>query len=198
MPKVYKALLVSGAAAMAAIVLLTLYYAVLPVLSPYRSVEIPASCNAVAPAPGPDLSAAVRYAIPDAGNGILVARDARSAVVVMADYSRPPFSSAVFLVRTGSGRVVRRLRFDNDIVTAAIDGGVLYVFNDKRGYIIDASTGRFSNNLVETDNYRGVYTDGNRRYLQTSADISFLRLDGPPVSHLQLSFRGTAFGCYFG
>jgi hypothetical protein len=198
MPRFIKALLIVGAAAVAVAAISVSYYVVLPVLSPYSSVEIPPSCSDGAPAPGPVLPAARRYAVPNVGTGLLMTSDARSALVVVADYSRPPFSSAAFLIRKDTGRVVRQLRFENDIVAGAIDGGVLYLFNDKLGYMIDARTGRPSKNLIETDNYRGFYSAAGRRYRQTSLEISALRLDGPPVAHLRLSLHGLAFGCVLG
>jgi len=41
-------------------------------------------------------------------------------------------------------------------VVAAISDGVVYLFDDKIGYMIALRTGERVHRLIETDNYRGL------------------------------------------
>ena len=72
----------------------------------------------------------------------------------------------------------------------------MYLFDDKIGYLIDASTGERVHHLIETDNYRGLYVSGAARYLQMDAEIATL-FGRSLFSHQHLDFTGIASGCYF-
>jgi hypothetical protein len=72
----------------------------------------------------------------------------------------------------------------------------VYLFDDKIGYMVDASTGERVHRLIETDNYWGLYMTGADRYLQTDAEISTL-FGRSLFSYQHLDFAGIAFGCYF-
>ncbi len=48
--------------------------------------------------------------------------------------------------------------------------------------------------LIESDNYGGLYTSGGTRYLQMTAEISALGLDGSIFSYHTVAFAGIACG----
>jgi hypothetical protein len=64
------------------------------------------------------------------------------------------------------------LTFNDDVVTAALHGGDVYLFNDKISYLIDSSSGATVHSPFESDNYRGLLTSNGVRYLQTSLAIT--------------------------
>jgi hypothetical protein len=107
----------------------------------------------------------------------------------------PPTLTA-YLVDRRAGKVIDRIGITSETVVASISDGVVYLFDDKIGYMIDASTGEAVHRLIETDNYRGLYMSGADRYLQTDAEISTL-FGRSLFSYQHLDFAGIVFGCYF-
>jgi hypothetical protein len=101
-----------------------------------------------------------------------------------------------YLVDRRAGTVIDRIGIASEAVVATISDGVVYLFDDKIGYTLDASTGERVHGLVETDNYRGLYVSGADRYLQTDAEIATL-LGRSLISYQHLDFAGIAFGCFF-
>jgi hypothetical protein len=152
-----------------------------------------------------DLPSHLTYTLPDNGTGILITGDAQSAVVAMIDSNNPPFPTTVFLVNKSDNRIIWSMRFSNDIVSAAIDEGVAYIYNDKLGYFIDARTGEFAKNFLSIDNYGGLAeTDrpiisrasSGHWYMETTAVISSWNVDGTVKSRPHLTFNGIAMGCF--
>jgi hypothetical protein len=189
------ALLISGVTVFVVILILSvLSYLVLPLFS-YDSVRIPASGidNVYG---GSHLPSDLNYSIPGIGNGTLITSDNKSAVVAMTDHSHLPFKSTVYLINKSNNNVIQDLNFNNDIISAAIYQGTLYIFNDKIGYIINAENGEFEKIVVTIDNYRGLFTHNNNMYMQTTFEISSLNADGSVGSHRQMYMNCTAFG-YF-
>jgi hypothetical protein len=180
-----------GAAAFLVLVAPVVALAVLALVSPYASTLIPASCSAAAPQMPADRDATV----PGVGVGTLLASGADTNVVVVTDPGRTPALTA-YIVDTSAGKVIERLGIASEAVVAAIDDGVVYLFDDKIGYMIDVSTGEPVHRLIETDNYRGLYVSGADRYLQTDAEIATL-LGRSLFSYQHLDFTGIASGCYF-
>lgn len=188
------ALLISSVAVFVIILILSvLSYVVLPVFS-YDGVQIPASCINTSNS-GSHLPSYLNYSISGIGNGTLITSDTKSAVVVMTDYNHLPFDSTVFLINKSNNNVIQSLKFNNDIIGAAIDDGVLYIFNDKIGYFIDTDDGELVKNIFTIDNYRGIYTSNDHTYMQTTLEISALNIDGSVLSHRQMNMSCIAYGC---
>jgi hypothetical protein len=175
------------------LILSVLSYVVLPVFS-YDGVQVPASCIN-ASNPGSHLPSYLNYSIPGIGTGTLITSDKKSAVVAITDYDHLPFYSTVYLINKSSNKVIQSLQFNNDIIGAAIDDGVLYIFNDKIGYFIDVDNGESVKNLFTIDNYRGIYKSNNYTYMQTTFEISALHIDGSVLSHRTMNMSCIAYGC---
>jgi hypothetical protein len=165
-------------------------YAIIPIFS-YGSTPVPFSCTETAS----HLPSSLDYAIPHIGTGELLTSDDLSAVIVMTDYGKSPLTSTVYLIRKSDNAILRTFTFGNDIVDAGITDGMLFLYNDKIGYFLDADTGEDTHFLFTIDNYRGLYTSGNARYIQTNLEISGIRPDGEVVSHLRTDMKSIAFGC---
>jgi hypothetical protein len=180
--------------------------ALLYVVSPQfarTSVQLPASCDDFDGSFDPP--AYLTYTLPEFGAGILITSDTESAVVAMIDYEHAPYPSDVLLVNTSDNVIIQSMSFPNDIISGAIDRGVLYLFNDKLGYLIDARTGELEQNFLIVDNYGGLSesdrpiisraSDG-RWYFETTAVISSWNIDGTVISRRHLTFNGIVRGCY--
>ena len=133
--------------------------------------------------------------VPGAGVGTLLASEADTNVVIVTDPGQTPALTA-YIVDAHDSRVIARLAIASEAVVAAIRDGVVYLFDDKIGYMIEASTGERVHRLIETDNYRGLYVSGADRYLQTDAEISTL-FGRSLFSYQHLDFTGIASGCFF-
>jgi hypothetical protein len=180
-----------GAAVLIVLVAPIVALAVLALVSPYASAAIPASCSAAAPQMPADRDATV----PGVGVGTLLASGADTNVVVVTDPGQTPALTA-YIVDMRAGKVIEHIGIASEAVVAAIREGVVYLFDDKIGYLIDASTGERVHRLIETDNYRGLYVSGAARYLQMDAEIATL-FGRSLFSHQHLDFTGIASGCYF-
>jgi hypothetical protein len=162
-------------------------------LAPFSSTSIPASCTAAVPHLPPDRDATV----PGVGVGTLLAAEADAAVIVVAGAGRAPSSSTAYIVNTRDRKVIGSLHIESDAVVAAISDGVVYLFDDKLGHILDASSGAPVQKLIESDNYRGLYTSAGVRYLQTDAEFIVLGASGSIFTHRHVDFAAIAYRCYF-
>jgi hypothetical protein len=198
-----RTLLLAAATVFAIVLMLFIVtYVIAPQFS-RTSVRLPASCDGFDGQFSPPSHLA--YTVPDAGPGILLANDERSAVVAVIDYRSPPFPTTVFLVNRSDGGILRRMGFDNDVVSGTIVGGIAYLFNDKLGYLINAHTGEFEQRILVIDNYGGLSetdrpiisrgSDGHW-YMETTAVISSWHVDGTVRSRPSLTFNAIARGCY--
>lgn len=123
----------------------------------------------------------------------------------MTDYEHAPYPSTVLLVDTSDNTILQSMSFPNDIISATIDQGILYLFNDKLGYLINAHTGEFEENYLIIDNYGGLSetdrpilsraSDGYW-YFETTAVISSWNVDGTVKSRPHLTFNGIVRGCF--
>ena len=198
-----KAFFTAGAIVYGIVFLLfAIAYVVIPQFA-RTNVQLPAFCDGFdgtlnSPA---DLA----YTLPDASTGILLASDAQSAVVVTIDSSQPSFPGTLYLINKSDDRIIQRLRFNNDVISATIQEEVLYIYNDKLGYLLDARTGEFEEDFLLIDNYGGLSesdrpiisraSDGHW-YLETTAVISSWKIDGTVRSRPHLTFNGIARGCF--
>jgi hypothetical protein len=183
-------------------ILFFLTYLVLPQFD-RRNVQLPAACDGFDGIFDPPWQ--LTYTVPGVGTGVLIASDAQSAVVAMIDQTQPSFPGAVLLVNKSDNRLIRGMGFGNDVISAAIDGNIVYIFNDKLGYLIDARTGEFEETFLIIDNYGGL-TESDRPfisrasdghwYLETAGVISSWSIDGTVKSRPDLIFSGIARGCF--
>jgi hypothetical protein len=97
------------------------------------------------------------------------------------------------------------MSFGDDTVSAAVDDGIVYIYNDKLGYLLDARTGEFVETILLIDNYGGLSESDlpvisrastGHWYMETSAVISSWGTDGTVKSRPQLTFYGIARGCF--
>jgi hypothetical protein len=183
--------IVSGAAVLViAIIVLPTSYVILPLFS-YDSTQVPSSCATA------NLPINLNYAVPGVGNGTLLTNDSQSAVVVMVDRNSPTLNSTLLLLNRSNNQAIMTVRFSNDILAATISNGVLYLFNNKLGYMIDAHNGEPVENIIETDNYAGLYSLNGATFIQTNEEFSALNVNGSVLSHVKLNFNSIVFGCFF-
>ena len=198
-----RACVTSGCAVFGIVFILFAFtYVVLPQFA-RTNVQLPAFCDGYDGSLNPPTDLA--YTLPDTSTGILLASDTQSAVVVTVDSGQPPFPSTLYLINKSDDRITQRLSFNNDVISATIEDSVLYIYNDKLGYLLDARTGEFEEDFLLIDNYGGLSesdrpiisraSDGHW-YLETTAVISSWEIDGTVRSRPYLTFNGIARGCY--
>jgi hypothetical protein len=145
------------------------------------------------------------YTLPDGSTGILIISDTATAVVALVDFGQPPYPTTVLIVNRHNDQVLRSLQFGNDVISAALANNILYLFNDKLGYLINPQTGQFEDVALTIDNYGGLSeTDrplisrasSGHWYMETTAVISSWHIDGRVISRPHLTFNGIARGCF--
>ncbi len=152
---------------------------------------------------------AVCGAFPDSTGSrptVTLTGDAQTDVVVAIDSKTPPFPSTVSLVRKSDKQTLWSTGFDDDFLAAGIDGGILYLYDDKLGYWIDTRNGQPRHELFTIDNYGGLSpTDRpvfvaraptGHWYMETSAVISSWNRDGSVIPRRRYTFNATAFNCF--
>jgi hypothetical protein len=85
--------------------------------------------------------------------------------------------------------------FASGEISAAFQSGTAYVFDDKIGYFLNTTTGEVQRHIVESDNYRGLFTSGSGRRVQTDMVYSALGPGANVAVHLHLDFAVIADGC---
>ena len=199
----YQAFLISGGAVFTTTLLLFfIIYAVMPHFD-RTSVLLPESCNGFSgsPHPAPELA----YELPGRGTGVSLAGNEQTSVVAMIDYTNAPYPSTVSIVNRSDNRILRRMDFADDTIIATIDSGIVYLYNDKMGYLINARTGAPEETFLKIDNYGGLSgsdrpvlagASEGRRYLETSAVISSWSTDGTVRSRPRLTMNAFAYNCF--
>ena len=199
----YRAFLISGGAVFgAALVLFFISYAILPHFD-RTSVLLPESCNGFSGDlhPNPTLA----YDLPGIGTGVLVAGSEQTAVVAMIDYTRAPYPGTVHIVNRSDNQSLRHMNFPDDTIIATVDSGIVYLYNDKLGYFLNARTGERERRFLLIDNYGGLSDSENpvlpgssegRRYLETTAVISSWSTDGTVRSRPKLTMNAVAYNCF--
>ena len=185
-----------------ALALFIVAYGVLPEFD-RASIQLPASCDGYDGTFDPP--AQLGYTLPGGGAGLLIVGDEDTAVVATIASQGPPYATTVTIIHKADNRILQTMTFPNDVVSAAIGKGVVYIYNDKLGFFFDAHTGSLEDNIFTIDNYGGLSqtdrpvisggTSGNW-YLETSAVISSWNKDGSVISRPHLTFNGIALGCY--
>jgi hypothetical protein len=198
----YRTFLISGCAVFGTVlVLFFIIYAVLPHFD-RTSVQLPEYCNGFDSSHNPPPTLA--YELPGIGTGVLITGNDQTAVVAMIDYTKAPFPSTVYVVNRSDNGILRRMDFADDTLITTIDSGIVYLYNDKLGYRINARTGASEKTILLIDNYGGLSASDRpvlpgasegRRYLETTAVISSWSSDGTVRSRLHLTMNGTAYNC---
>jgi hypothetical protein len=198
-----RAFLASAAAAYGIVFVLFVFVYAVPPQFARANVQLPAYCDGFDGSLDPPASLA--YPLPGIGTGVLLADDAETAVVMMIDSHGPPFPATVYLVNRSDDEILGSMSFEDDTVSAALDEGTAYIYNDKLGYLLDARTGEFDETILLIDNYGGL-SESDRPvisrastghwYMETSAVISSWHVDGRVKSRPQLTFNGIARGCF--
>ncbi len=110
-------------------------YLILPLF--YRaSVQLPEMCDGYSGKVNPP--ADLIYTLPNMQTGILVADNAKYALVAVIDHTHAPFPGTVYLINKGGNENIKSLSFPDDNRSAAFDEDTLYLYNDKLGYFMDA------------------------------------------------------------
>ncbi len=199
----YRAFLFSACAVfVAALVLFFITYAILPHFD-RTSVHLPESCNGFSGTMHPN--SALAYDLSGIGTGVMVAGSEQTAVIAMIDYSKAPYPSTVHIVNKSDNQSLRHMDFADNTIIATIDGGIVYLYNDKLGYFLNARTGEREQRFLLIDNYGGLSASENpvlpgspdgRRFLETSAVISSWSTDGTVRSRPRLTMNAVAYNCF--
>lgn len=172
-------------------VLLLFIFIVLPLFAPFGSVNVPASCTDQTS----HLPASRQYAVPGIGTGTLLVENADIATVVVADYGQAPFYTHVYVVNRRTNQVTNYFDFPTNVVDAGFDDTTLYLYNDKLGYFLSATSGERVSYIVTNDNYRGLF-EPNR--VQSDLVISGVTTDGTVMFRHYVRVSNIVHGCYFG
>ncbi|QBD75936.1 hypothetical protein EPA93_07905 [Ktedonosporobacter rubrisoli] len=119
-----------------------------------------------------------------------------TAVVVAADYGKAPFLAHAYIIDKASERIIQTFDFHNDIVDAGFDGDTLYLFNDKLGYFVDTKSGAQLHNILETDNYRGLFESNGNRFVQSDITVSAITSTWHLIVRHHFHMSSVAYGCY--
>ena len=152
-------------------------------ITPYSSRPIPTDCTSGST----HIPADRILQVPQIGAAWLVAAGSDAEVVFG--------SGTAYLLKLPDRSVLWRQSFATEEISAALQSGTAYVFDDKIGYFLNTTTGNVQQHIVESDNYRGLFTSGSARRVQT--DMVYYAL-GPGASwtmHLHIDFAVIADGC---
>jgi hypothetical protein len=152
-------------------------------LAQYSSRPIPTDCASGST----HISADRILQVPGIGAAWLVAADSDAEVVFG--------SGTAYLLKLPGRSVLWQRPFASGEISAALQSGTAYVFDDKIGYFLNPTTGEVQRHIVESDNYRGLFTSGSARRVQTDMVYSALGPGASVALHLHLDFAVIADGC---
>jgi hypothetical protein len=152
-------------------------------LAPYSSRPIPTDCTSGST----HISADRILQVPGIGAAWLVATDSDAELVFG--------SGTAYLLKLPGRSVLWQQSFASGEISAALESGSAYVFDDKIGYFLNTTTGEVQRHIVESDNYRGLFTSGSARRVQTDMIYSALGPGASMTLHLHLDFAVIADGC---
>jgi hypothetical protein len=104
-------------------------------------------------------------------------------------------SGTAYLLKLPGRSVLWQQLFASGEISAALQSGTAYVFDDKIGYFLNTTTGEVQRHTVESDNYRGLFTSGSAPRVQTDMVYSALGPGATLTLHLHLNFAVIADGC---
>jgi hypothetical protein len=152
-------------------------------LAPYASRPIPTDCTSGST----HISADRILQVPGIGAAWLVAADVDAEVVFG--------SGTAYLLKLPGRSVLWQQPFASGEISAALQAGTTFVFDDKIGYFLNTTTGEVQRHIVESDNYRGLFTSGSAHRVQTDMVYSALGPDATLTLHLHRNFAVIADGC---
>jgi hypothetical protein len=152
-------------------------------LLPYSSRPIPTDCTSGSA----HISADRTLQLPGIGTVWLVAADSDAEVVFG--------SGNAYLLKLPDRSVLWQQPFATAEISAALQSGTAYVFDDKIGYFLNTTTGENQQHVVESDNYRGLFTVGSAPWVQTDMVYSALGPGASLTLDLHLDFAVIADGC---
>jgi len=158
-------------------------------VAPYSSVAVPSACEAAAGTS----TASAQMTVEGLGNGIRVVRDGPIEVVAVLGPGGTVTGGNGAVLR--DGRVIARLPIESRTVDAAVADGIVLLFDDKIGFLLDAQTGAPLPRLFESDNYRGQFTDGGVEHVQTSIEVTAVGLGGRPFYTMATSMGVVVDAC---
>ncbi len=162
----------------------------LPLFEPFGSVAVPDSCTDQAS----QLPASRHYTVSGIGAGTVLVENADLAVVVIANYGQSPFYTHVYIVNRHTNQVANFFDFPTNVIDAGFDDSTLYLFNDKLGYFVSASTEKAVSNIVTNDNYRGLYEPHR---VQSDLTISGISANHRVFFRQYVHMSNIVHGCYF-
>jgi hypothetical protein len=171
------------AAVVGLVLLALLSVPVTTLVAPYSSRPIPADCTSSST----HISADRILQLPEIGGAWLVVADSDAEVVFA--------SGTGYLLKLPDRSVLWQQSFASGEISAALQSGTAYVFDDKIGYFLNTATGEVERHVVESDNYRGLFTSGNGRQVQTDMVYSALGPGASLTLRLHLDFAVIADGC---
>ncbi|MGH7764938.1 MAG: hypothetical protein ACREOM_11060 [Candidatus Dormibacteraceae bacterium] len=125
--------------------------------------------------------------VPGIGAAWLVAADSGAEVLFG--------SGTAYLLKLPTQSVLWQQSFASGEISAALQSGIAYVFDDKIGYFLSATTGEIQPHIVESDNYRGLFTSDGKRWVQTDMLYSAIEPGAKLILHRHLDFAVIADGC---
>jgi hypothetical protein len=152
-------------------------------LAPYSSRPIPTDCSLGSV----HIPADRILAVPGIGAAWLVAADSDAEVVYA--------SGTAYLLKSPARSVLWQQSFVSGEISAALYSGSAYVFDDKIGYFLNHTTGEVQPHIIESDNYRGLFTSDGTRRVQTDMVYSAIGPGASVILRLHLKFAVIADGC---
>lgn len=165
----------------------------LALTAPYASVIVPPSC-----ATSVDIPQDRMVTVLGGGSGVLLSETGSRAVVVGLASGPSPHPLTGYLLDRSTSNVLWQTRLASEAVVAAFDDGIVFLWDDKIGYAVSASSGHPLGALVRSDDYRGIFTVGGSRRLQLDAEVSAIGLSGAIFSYHAFPLAGIVDGCLFG
>ncbi len=157
-------------------------------LSPYAGVPVPAGCAAGTSGPAIRTIEVAGY-----GTGVVLAADDAALIAAVPAADGGTAGGTIHLV--ADDRVVFTAPVAGRAAAGGVRDGRAYLFDDKIGYFLDATTGEPIPRLFTIDNYRGLYMAAGVEHVQTDFEVAFIGAPGAPITARQMPFGAVVDGC---
>lgn len=157
-------------------------------LSPYSGVPVPAAC--AAGTSGPTIRT---IQVPGYGAGVVLAADDAASIAAVPAADGGTAGGTIHLV--AGDRVLFTAPVAGRAAAGGLQDGRAYLFDDKIGYFIDATTGEPIPRVFTIDNYRGLYMAAGVEHVQTDFEVAFIGAPGVPISALKMPFGAVVDAC---
>ncbi len=135
------------------------------------------------------------HALPAPYSSRPIPTDCTSDVAADSDAEVVFGSGTAYPLKLPRRSVLWQQPFASGEISAALRSGTAYVFDDEIGYFLYTTTGEVQRHIVESDNYRGLFTSGRARRVQTDMVYSALGPGASLTLHLHLDIAVIADGC---